>query len=323
MLGTIACGLPESAFGDRVDGLSNLSREELEQRAWMLLGTSDRLDQGTSPGTVRETLHSRANSLVHAAGSFYGGHRQGEHPAWDCRLTADGQIGSARDKGNMGADYSPDNGNGCRAWIPGLENGALDHRGRSESPKLHVGNGHVLDLPLFGTELSGNVLAEGRRAAHIQREYGATLVSDIGRLDVRHLDSAGVEDSSARVPSAVDRLSFGEGHIERDCVDPAHAANVAVSDEHMRLECASSAQTRDVPASFTLAREPGDDSVNKSTASGLENTRSATPLEMPWGQGASSVASLEEFAEDPVVAALLQRAIRIEEELKKRRSLRP
>lgn len=281
--GTIAYGLHESAFGDRMGGLSNLSREELEQRAWALLGISHRLDQGTSPDTVTGTLRSCDNSLQYAAGPHDRGNQQGKHPALGCPLAADSEVGLVRDEGNIGAGFSPDFGDDCRAWVQELENSALDYEEGDESPKLRLGSGHALDIPLFVAELSGKELAKGRRTANIQRNHGATLVSG------------------------------------------AHAANMYVSDEHTSLACASSAQPKAAPSGLSLTREPlfGESAI-KGTTSGLENKRSAMTLQTRCDQGGSSIASsLEEFAEDPVVTALLQRASQIEEELKERRSLHP
>lgn len=283
--GTSAYGLPESAFGDRMGGLCNLSRKELEQRAWALLGISHRLDQGTTPNTVTGTLRSCDNSLLYAAGPHDRGIQQGKHPALDCPLAAaDSEVGLVGNEGNIGAVFSRDDGEDCPAWVPELENSALDHEEGDESSKLRFGSGHALDIPLFVAELSGEALAKGRRTANIQRNHEATLVSG------------------------------------------AHAANMFVSDEHIiSLACTSSAQPsrRAATSGLSLTREQVDERAIKGTTSGLENKRSAMTLEPRCDQGGSSIASLEEFAEDPVVIALLQRASQIEEELKERRSLHP
>lgn len=287
--GTIAYGLPEIAFGDRMGGLSNLSREELEQRARALLGTSQQLGQGTPPNTVTGTFRYCDNSLRYAAGPHDCDQQQGEHPAWDCPLAAeDGEVGFARDERNIGAGLSPNDGDDCRSWVPELESGAfLDHEEGEESSKIRLDSDYALDMPLFVAEPGGEVLAKGRRTtATIQQNYGATLVSD------------------------------------------APAANVSVSDdEHIiSLAFASSVQPRRAaPSGLSLSREPKifDGIATKGTAGGLESKRSAIPLETRWAQRGSSIASFAEFAEDPVVAALLQRVNQIEEELKEHRSLRP
>lgn len=289
----ISSGGGQRAVADMVGDLSH-SHEDWEQRAWMLLESSESPHHGAPPNLNVGVTSTSASDLLHDQ-------PREDIPVWERSLAREEQVGLARVTEEA---VVPMNAGASSACSPDRAEHAMRGEERRDFRNLYLGTLPPSAKPLV-VEVAGEVMSQRNYADRLEGTQGHEAASPGGNEDCDvSIVAAAIEDFPTRMESPiVEQNTVGKMHPGSDSNSGrVHAANYA--------DAAGCIRTMITPAAFPQ------------TVLSEEAAPSATLWGSARGQDLPGVAWSEEFAEDSVVLALLQRAHRIEAEFERRGSLR-
>lgn len=298
-----------SSDGDRAsiaDGVNDDSPEGLEYRAWMLLKNRETLDQATPTGFDGGVFAGKYHVLPASFRQRHQRHR--EVPPWE-DACGQKELAGLAPSGSSRKDLVPMDGHADGRFLDEREENAQTcDEEANDYPKLLDRKAFVFN-PISPEEVVDFVFDETKGAKSDSRGLGGgAALSGRNQGSTAFNVSSTMRDSSTLTESVLDDFTGDEIRLCSDCGGSVHGTNEAGCDEH-RNESTEAKNTWAVSSKLTLATSRRQKEALPPILLGEEDHD--WPFEA-W---------LEEFAEDSVVAALLQRASCINRELESLQSL--